>query len=517
MAETGPTTEQPQSTAWTQDAVDRLLEGVQQRREQLTAQRGPRLHLPDLRGLSRIPREITGFRVPLTGRSVGDLAKEALVSGSLGALFRIGLSTGGIGGYGLAIAAGGGVSGIREHFKKVNETWASMRQEQGIEGVRKLGKGDTLKGFFNPDQKKSIAGAIARGAVFGLGGGIVGGWLASPVSSEAPVIGGIKQTAGDAFHDVGTRIHEQTGIGIQRPPMIDKSKYFTADVEIRSDSPQWIKTINNLDPDHGIYAKTVQGTVGEYLPGMEQQANDLAYELANQKNLDRSLSASDLFIIRNHVQHILEDKANQAFDSHLQNLVNKGIDLNTISDEQFEGMIKKAGREAFEAWLEGDAVKDIKMGIGDVISAESQIEQYLGNTPNAFDVVQIPKGKSAFEVLYPGVNVEDIDALRKEVPSMVAHIATNHEALISDSGISIRWEEDVINKRIDPLPSPFPYFEAYFGELNYLMLLIQKGDVMAIFRLRDALKHIMIYDNATIRKLHPDAVGTILKLLEQVK
>lgn len=130
--------------------------------------------------LSRLPREITSYQI--LGKSVGDLAKEVVVSGAAGALFRIGLGSAGVGGIGLAAAVGGGVMGIKEHYKHTNETWQRMRAEQG---VARLGAGDTLKGFFNPDEKRKITLAIGRGAMFGAAGGVVGGFISETGVGEA--------------------------------------------------------------------------------------------------------------------------------------------------------------------------------------------------------------------------------------------------------------------------------------------------------------------------------------------
>lgn len=143
--------------------------------------------------IANLPKEVTSFQI--LGKSVGDLAKEAAVSGTAGALFKIGLGTAGVGGIVLGATAGAGVSGLREHFKRTNETWARTRVKQG---VGRLNKRDTLKGFFNPDHKASITFAIGRGAVFGAGGGVVGGWLA-----ETPVGTAVKEGFSKVGEGVG--------------------------------------------------------------------------------------------------------------------------------------------------------------------------------------------------------------------------------------------------------------------------------------------------------------------------
>lgn len=150
-------------------------EGIRAGTDQLRANSGG----SKLKELARSYMEAMGFKI--LGKPVGDLLKEALVSGSLGALFRIGLGTAGLGGMGLGAAAGGGVQGLKEHYRQTNATWQKMRAEKE---VSRLNAVDILKGFWNPNEKKKIALAIGRGAVFGFGGGYIGELVAGTPVGE---------------------------------------------------------------------------------------------------------------------------------------------------------------------------------------------------------------------------------------------------------------------------------------------------------------------------------------------
>lgn len=532
-----------------------------------------------LETLSRLPREITGYRI--LGKSVGDLAKEAAVSGAAGALFRIGLGSAGVGGIALGATVGAGVAGIMEIRRQAIENQRAHPERTALK--------EKLKSL-NPHDKKKLVMAIGRGAVFGAAGGIIGGYLSetgfgeavkgvfsrvgelkdavmreeevvlvngvdlqTPVLAEAPTSTpspagegrpGAVDILGGAFHNVGLKIHETTGWGLpsgesaptgaETPPVlvtggsrfgpidavggllhniglkahevtglgvdagktfVDHSKYFVGRMEITDSSPEWIKSINSLD---GTYAKAVQGTVGEYWPQLEEEALGITNGIIEQNlSLPRNPVA-----VSNHILHILEDKANRAFDSHLQSLVNQGIDLNTITDEKFEEMIEKTGRDTFEQWLQTDSTKDITAGAQKLLEIQFQINQLVDKPEIAVNRI-VPAGTSFFEAIFPGdIDVNNTEHLKRVIPDMAAHDAANYVELQRGN---LGWTGVTGDH-------PFP---AYPGEILYLMRLSEGGDLSALYRLRDALRGIPPQE-VQIEVLTDEGKKKVLELLKQL-
>ncbi|TSC87447.1 MAG: hypothetical protein G01um10147_624 [Microgenomates group bacterium Gr01-1014_7] len=555
--------------------------------------------------LSRLPGEVTSFKI--LGKSVGDLGKEAAISGTAGALLRMGLgATAGVAGFtavpvwGIAAAGGGIMGGVREHFKRTNETWARMRQEQGREvlGVvnKKLGKGDTLKGFFNPDQKRSITFAIMRGSAFGGAGNVAGGWVAETAVGQAVKgvfsgvgeakdeflggVGGLKDAIGAArsadtsggaaaatptetptptatstatptptatevpktatalppsptvqptpaetqtsvphsipealgrgipfigkpldavaggFHNVGLKAHEITGWGLDAgKTFVDHSQYFKGRMEITDSSPDWVKNINSLD---GEYGRAIQGTVVENLPEQRVKAQEIAHIIMDERGQPYYTYQTNA--ISNHIQHIMEDQANKAFDSNLQSLVDRGVNLNELTQKQFEEMIKEEGRKKFEEWLRDKATDDITEGVKAILNTEDQIKQVLSQGQGLVaEVRPVPAGTNVFDVVAPPNADTDIEFLKKIIPNMTANIAANE-------GVLTGWYWEGNPERVYP---------AYLGELNYLMKKAEEGNLEALLRLKDAFKSVRPSDSQ-FKMLTPEGIKRVLEILRQL-
>lgn len=559
--------------------VDRILDQADQRRNEFRPHAHPLLHTPNLRELGRIPKEVMGFRI--FGKSVGDLAKEAIGYGALGALFRIGLGTAGWQGFAVAAGAGAGVAAVKEIKRQYSENQAANLDRTALkQKLKSLG----------PHDKVRLGKAIIKGAAFGAAGGIVGVYLAETGFGEAvkgafgkageaagtvgrwreswqipqseaplrdkPFISPVAEAIGGVFHNVGLKIHEPTGWGLdsgqpstlaeaqptpadtaelaKQPPsatgvsrfgpvdvvggafhnlglkaheltgwgldagrnFVDHSKYFVGRMEITDSSPEWIKSINSLD---GTYGKAIQGTVGEHWPQYSEEAFRITDSIGAQNpNLPNNPNA-----VANHILHIMEDKANQAFDSHLQTLVSQGVDLNNITDEKFEEMVKKVGRETFEQWLQTDATKDIIEGSQNLLQVQSQIESLVTSTPNLVAETKIISGgTNLFDAIFPNVDKNNTEQLIGILPDMGAQIAVDYRNLI----LSSSWTNIIGN-------NPFP---AYPSEIPYLLQRAEGGDIGALMRLRSVLDIILSQD-ITLRKLSPEAVKKILELLKQIK
>ena len=295
--------------------------------------------------ISRLPREITGKRI--FGKSVGDLAKEAAVSGAAGALFRIGLGSAGVGGIALGATAGAGVAGIMEIRRQAIENQQAHPERTALK--------EKLKSL-NPHDKKRLVLAIGRGAVFGAAGGVVGGYLSetgfgeavkgafsrvgelkdaiganfqtqvteAPTSISAPIEGGrsgVIDVLGGALHNVGLKAHEITGIGVGEMPWDARTPGTPAPVsppEPVAPAPvspgQPLETtpllLSNLT-QNPEFATQVQAAVGSHLA--------TSTEIASQFP-----DASEQ--VQQAVQHKMEALANQSFEQAAQEMANSGSD-----------------------------------------------------------------------------------------------------------------------------------------------------------------------------------------------
>ena len=304
-----------------------------------------------------------------------------------------------------------------------------------------------------------------------------------------PVLGKVVDVVGGGFHNVGLKAHEITGLGLDAGKIfVDHSAYFKGRVEITDSSPDWIKSINRLD---GEYGRAIQGTVGESLPGMREKATDLASQLARERGLPDYYFRQDA--IANHIQHIMEDHANRAFDSQLQQLVASGQDLNQITDP---GSIKELGKKAFQDWLDNKSTEEIMAGANAFFDTENQIDQVLQSTPGLVAENRIvPAGTRPFDIFFPNDNV---DFLRKKIPDMAAHIAANEVSLTE-------WWPVLKHE-------PYP---AYLGELTYLVQRAEAGDLDALDRLKDAFKSAN-RNEVNFKLLTPDGIKKVLEILRQL-
>lgn len=475
--------------------------------------------------IANLPREVTNYQI--FGKSVGDLAKEAAVSGAAGALFRIGLGSAGLGGIGLAAAAGGGVSGLREHYKRTNETWARMRQDQNIAEGKKLGKGDTLKGFFNPDHKASVALAVGRGAAFGATGGIVGGWLVETPVAEAvrrgfSAVGGIKDAVGGvkdaalAWKDsnIGTpEIKSDTPIlgrlaGAQpapevsapaevkipevvSPPVAEGPK-----IEAGPNSPeiklpenlqpreQWMLEANDINKDYGLMK---QAEVGKIVPKIDEF-------LAAQNITPANTDPIRYETLRDQLIGNAESKINKVFDSHLQEAVERGMSLDQVH---------QTWNKDFTSWVDTGMNGDLTTSLQSIQQGMVQIDQVVSIPTNLTPVGSYfePSTGKPFDTSFQWSD-QTLDWWNQNAKAYGALVAVNYDTFFES------WKRAYPNLE----------FPVHLGEIKYLVEAVERGgsdSTEALTRLKAILKGIS--GGEKLIRLRIVGVDEVWKILTNLK
>lgn len=332
--------------------------------------------------LSSLPREVTSFQI--LGKSVGDLAKEAVRNSVAGALLKAGFGATWIGGIGpgaiaVSVAGGATMGGVREHNKRVYETWRRMREEQGIEGVKKLGKGDTLKGFFNPDHKVSITFAIGRGAAFGAAGNIIAGeWFANTGAGQLIREGfsRVGETVGGTFSGLGGAARgavdtaggaknaietwkDTWGLpgtgGPQELPVSAESALSSPILEVPADAPEAIVKVYQ-DPE---FINRMQDIVTQQFNQADNYTNQALVHLGIDPN---NLSEDQLERARWYIKYDLNELVNKKFADAILEGVQNGQDIHQILGQGQQNL------ENFliddRAYFDDDFVRDLKSVIG---------------------------------------------------------------------------------------------------------------------------------------------------------
>ena len=314
----------------------------------------------------------------------------------------------------------------------------------------------------------------------------------TPLEGPADIIGGL-------FHNVGLKASEIRGLLPLMPwdpkgSFIDPGTYFPSEVKIPENAPEWIKDINNID---GEYGQAIQAEVGKHLPDMQNQTLSILEEMANQNQQFKGVDGVNAI---NHVQHIMEDKANRAFDGALKGVVEGSQDLEEA---------RRIGQESFAKWLQDEADKDIRDGIAQIIDTRVQIDQTLTATPSLIEEPKvIPAGQSPFDIFFPKDADTNNEYLKKVIPNMAANIAANQNGLLE------AWlEQSLKTVGVPESLSDLPTYEAYMGELNYLMKRAEAGDIAALQRLKDAFKYSVGHD-WEFKRLSADGIKRMLELIK---
>lgn len=407
-----------------------------------------------------------------------------------------------------------------------------MRQEQPTH-VGKLGKEDTLKGFFNPDNKRSISYAIGRGAVFGAGGNIVGGLIADTPVGEAikegfsrigrtieeyrpnmnikllhvpgvidavgeikdslnlgtpeikldtPIVGGIvgiKDTVGAIIPDLPFETQTpETSVETSVPeaPSVVESGHV---IQAGPDSPeikvpdnlqpqeQWIAGANDINKDYGLMK---QAEVGAMLPKIDEL-------LTSQGLTDADPNYEAM---RNHLQHIAEQKVNEVYDSHLQEAVANHMSLDQV---------KESWQNNFSDWIDqGEMAKDMVPVI--------QIDSIALQPDTINSLRTIPPGLSFESVLNNTITPEGWKGL---APWLGSHIAANIDVL--NEG----WHRTF----------PTEHFPVKLGEISTLVHNFQNGDLNASEKLKSAFRGLS--QGEKIRLLTDSSYQNVWAILEQMK
>ncbi len=496
-------------------------------------------------------QRITSFKI--LGKSVGDLAKEALTKeaigyGALGALFRIGLGTAGWQGFVVAAGAGASVAAVREIGRQYSENQEANPDRIALkQKLKSLGPHDRIR----------LSKAILKGAVFGAAGGIIGEVIASPDFENVPILGGVKKMVGEAFSELGSKAHGVSsavgevvgttgrwresvfaslfgaGVSGEAQPaqvvteptktpeptktatpvptdagkeFVDHSTYFKGRIEITDSSPEWIKSINRLD---GTYSKVLQGSVGQYLSENREVLYNEVVRVSTQQG-DGRFSSVEWLLTQNHIQHILEARANEVFDSYLQQLVSNGVDLNSISDQEFKTKIEEVGKEAFKKLLEEKGQDEIAKGIATVIQVHDEINQVIQAEPSLIRTTRaVPAGTSFFAQINQSI-VTDTDLFKRLTPELAAMIAVNQDDLVHDAVVVELNKGQALGRYYEHF-----YYPAYLGELNYLMRLAEGGDLEAVTRIINAYK-VISGSARELKFLTPEGVKRILEIIKRL-
>lgn len=364
-----------------------------------------------------------------------------------------------------------------------------------------------------PAEEPSYDQAPGRGIPLGIGKvvDVVGGAAhnvglkAHDIVGEAPgrgipILGGQIDQIGGLFHDIGLKAHELIGWGMNQAPagtFIEPSKYFPPGVQIADNSPEWIKDINNLN---GEYGRAIQAQVGANLPDIDTHTKAILDEMVQKNPQIRSIDYINAY---NHAMHIAEDKANRAFDSSLKGIIEGSQDLEEA---------KRLGQEAFAKWLQDESDKDLRDGLAQLVDTRMQIDQALGpGSPLVAEFKPIPSGQTPFEIFFPKDADTNNEYLRKVIPNMVANLAANEEGLVE--GWFDKTAKLVVGGSVSA-DQVIPY-EAYMGELNYLMQRAEVGDINALQRLKDAYKY-SVGHQWDFKRLSAEGIKRMLELVKRL-
>ncbi len=333
-------------------------------------------------------------------------------------------------------------------------------------------------------------GNMAHGAADIAGGGVhdVTSGIGDFAKSDAPLrdkplgINEVAEKAGGLFHNIGQKVGEMTHLEGNMPwdhgRYIEPGKYIGRNLMIPDNAPEWLQ-YDNIHDIHGEYAEEIQGAVAVNLSKKWNEILDIATDVAKQHG--HTLSEEDQLNIMNNAMHIMEVHGNQAFDSHLEQVINGSKDLADAS---------WLGNHDLDTWANSpDFVNNMQEGANIYFNVQDQLTQEIINNPQDLTTVTII-GKSVFEQLFPNLDLNDQEAVRKVVDEMGVHIAINQKTLLRTA--IEQWKdshqiplETSIND-IDQFWNEFN-FPAYSAELNSLMEKARAGDAEAITRLKSAL------------------------------
>lgn len=523
-------------------------------------------------------RAAMGFKI--FGRSLGDLMKEAAVSTTAGILIRLGLTSAGVGGAALAGIGGGALSGGKEWFSQINANWKKSvelkRNSSGLsaeEAARlKLNLKERLNGL-KPTEKKKLAFAIGRGALFGELGFLIGSWdlvsgsapaeaikgVFSPVreafkpveekfgeagrwreswqiptlgaenigesgaaksageaaktvtsiagetlggiqkeigsrlpESEAPLrdkpfIGPVAEVAGGAAHNIGLKAHELTGLGVGEMPWGPKKAYIDLGqgipkVEVPNNAQDWIKDLNNSNGDYQtIVSQEVGRNVGEVGKDLSYIEYGIQRALEAQGKTIADIDPITLDAMRNHLLHIMEAQANDAFNSHLEEAIKQNISLDEI---------RALGNKSYDLWLDSSALDELAKGAADLMQVHDQVNSITAEIAKSSAGWTVNPGESFVSALeHNGVDVNAIDKSQLRKLGVDVMLAANYDMLARSFNMTY----------------PDIQFPIRFGEIPYLVDLAEKGDENALRRIKGAFAGKAV----NLERFFPLAPGTI--------
>jgi hypothetical protein len=356
-----------------------------------------------------------------------------------------------------------------------------------------------------PIEEVPIIGGV-KNAVGGLfhNTGLKAHEITSAVPIESvPVVGGVKNAVGGLFHNAGLKASEilhTTG----KMPWDSRGSYiepgkFSPKIDIPEDAPDWLKA-DNINSLNGEYAHHVQAAVGEGFQAKQDQIVRIAEEVARQQS--KTLSLEDRYKIINDAMHTIEVAGNKSFDSHLEEIVKGSRSLDDLNN---------LGKADLDDWFKKDFDKDIAERVKIFYQTQGQIDSVLTDSNVLGPDMDIPSGKSIFEIQFSGKNPNDINQLKEITNQMVNRIAVNQDEILHAA--ASHWAQE---QAAHPDQAVDFYFPAYLGELEYLREKALAGDVDSLYRLRDALS-IKMPTPIKYKLINEDGIKKILDALKLMR
>lgn len=465
--------------------------------------------------------KFTSFHPRIFGKtsekSMGDLLKEAGAHTALGILIRIGVGTAGVGGIPLAIVAGAGVKGIPEYYRRTNETWVRLKAEHG----GNLGKGDRLKGFFNPDNKTSIALAVGKGATFGLIGNEIGSAL-----SQLPQLGIVK-TVSEALGarlvgavgavkgvlpevsirpeaevikepEVQPQVPPPAKTGISSPdawklqveggtlgaqPAFIEAGPNSPEIKLPENAQEWVRNANDIHQEYGIMK---QAEVGKLLPKIDEFLASQGFTTSNTDPITYET-------MRDQLIGVAEAKVNEVYDSNLQEAVTNNMTLNHVHDRW---------NENFTSWAEDGMKSDLAESLESLQESTVQLENAASN-PAYLESNQFPPvaAGETFDSYFKWSD-NTYDWWKQNARSYGAFLGVNYE------DFSEGW------KKAYP-DSPLP---VHLGEIRYLVETYLNGgsdSIEALEKLKPMLKGLS--SGEQLKRLNAIGIREVWSILEKMK